>query len=52
MRHSPRLLHSNQIERSAFCFLGWLFGGMYAQWCVRQMLGGIVREFVVPGVEN
>ena len=25
--------------------LGWLVGGIYARWCVRQMLNGIASEF-------
>ena len=28
--------------------LGRLFGGMYAKWCVRQMLQGVVRHFEMP----
>ena len=29
-------------------WLGRLFGGMYARWCVKQMLNGVVRHFVPP----
>lgn len=26
--------------------LGWLFGGLYARWCVDQMLNGVVKQLV------
>lgn len=26
-------------------WLGWLFGGIYAKWCVRQMTEGTLRHF-------
>ena len=29
--------------------LGWMFGGFYARWCVRQMLNGAARRFAAPG---
>ena len=27
-------------------WLGWLFGGLYARWCVDQMLTGVVKQLV------
>ena len=27
-------------------WLGWLFGGLYARWCVDQMLSGVVKQLV------
>lgn len=27
-------------------FLGYLFGGMYAKWCVKQMLSGVENNFM------
>lgn len=27
---------------------GWMFGGLYARWCVRQMLNGAARHFAAP----
>ena len=27
-------------------WLGWLFGRLYAQWCVNQMLTGVVKQIV------
>jgi len=29
-------------------WLGRLFGGVYAKWCVNQMLDGVVRHFAEP----
>ena len=29
--------------------LGWMFGGFYARWCVRQILNGAARRFAAPG---
>lgn len=26
-------------------WLGWLFGGIYAKWCVRQMIRGVQKHF-------
>ena len=31
------------------CWLGWVFGGFYAQWCVGQMLAGALRHFAQRG---
>ena len=35
-------------ERGWTYWLGRLFGGMYARWCVKKMLEGVVIHFVPP----
>ena len=27
-------------------WLGWLFGGLYARWCVGQVLTGVVKQLL------
>lgn len=33
------------LPTGPFRFLGYLFGGVYAKWCVRQMLDGVIENF-------